>query len=82
MAKPRYSYTFTLEREDAEEIERIAHNDYSTPTGIIKKAFLERLILERTGWKLGDERIGIALRAIAGLKGQKLERAIEFIEKL
>jgi len=82
MAKPRYSYTVTLEREDAEAIERLAYDFRLTPTGTIKKEFLERLELERAGWRLGDERIGIALRAIAGLKGQKLERAIEFIEKL
>jgi hypothetical protein len=82
MPNPRFSFTLTLGSEDAEAVEKIAFDSHLTPTGAAKRAFLERLNLERAGWKLGDERIATAVRAIAGLKGKDLERAFEFIEKL
>lgn len=82
MAKPRYSYTLTLDDEDAKAIEEIAYDAHLTPTAAVKKAFLDRLTLERAGWNVGDDQVEIALRAIAGLKGKELESAIEFIEKL
>ena len=70
MAKPRYAFTFTLGPEEAEVVERLAHDCHLTPTGFVGKAFVERLELERAGWKLGDETIKNAIEAIAGLKGQ------------
>ena len=82
MAKPRFSYTLTLDDEEAKAIEKIAYDSHLTPTAAVKAFFLDSLLLERAGWKLGDEERGTVIRAIVGLKGQKFEKAIEFIEKL
>lgn len=82
MPKPRFSYTITLDDVEAKAIERIAYASHVTPTAAVKKAFLDCLTLERAGWRIGDDRIEIVIRAVAGLDGKKLERAIEFVEKL
>ena len=82
MLKPRFSYTFTLGPEETEALESIAHESRLSATGAIRRAFLERLSLERAGWQVGDDRMATAIRAIARLEGKELDRASEFIEKL
>ena len=79
MAKPRYSYTFTLDQPEAEDVDRIAHDMHLTPTGSAKRLFLERLILERAGWPIGDERKATAVEAVIRLSEKKFSRLMSFL---
>ena len=71
MTKPRYSYTVTYGPEEAAEIERIAHELRITPTTVVKKGFLERLVLEQLGWEIEDEENLHAFQSFLRLKGAK-----------
>lgn len=81
MAKPRYSYTFTLDTPEAEDVDRIAHDMHLTPTGAAKRLFLERLELEHAGWKLGDDKKATAVEAVVRLNDKKFSRLVSFLRE-
>ena len=67
MARGQYVFTFTLDKEENELIEKAGRDNHVKPTSAVRGLFRERLRMERAEWKFGDDRMETLIEIVARL---------------
>lgn len=81
MPRPTCQLNLTLDVPTAEFVEEIAFAVHKRPSGVGRDLLLERLDLEKAGWKSGDSEKMDVLKEVCGLNADSLDKLKKWMRK-